>query len=127
MTFTEILKDQVPSFSRFWWYVPRQAHSNSSVVICKDGSDAHYIKQLKKWHFWATHVNRKWDDFPYAAKFVSRIACEQALLFGRAKRAARERPPQSRLLSRASRACTFHDIPQMESLLAGYIAKRLYS
>ena len=118
MTFTEILKDQVPSFSRFWWYVPRQAHSNSSVVICKDGSDAHYIKQLKKWHFWATHVNRKWDDFPYAAKFVSRIACEQALLFGRAKRAARER---------ASRACTFHDIPQMESLLAGYIAKRLYS
>ena len=30
------------------------------------------------------------------------------------------RPPQSRLLSRASRACTFHDIPQMESLLAGY-------
>ena len=27
---------------------------------------------------------------------------------------------ESRLLSRASRACTFHDIPQMESLLAGY-------
>ena len=36
------------------------------------------------------------------------IACAQALLFERAKRAAR-----------ASRACTFHDIPQMESLLAG--------
>ena len=49
------------------------------------------------------------------------LACEQALLFGRAKRAAREgaRGRQSRLLSRASRACTFHDIPQMESLLAG--------
>ena len=29
-------------------------------------------------------------------------------------------PPQSRLLSRVTRACTFHDIPQMESLLAGY-------
>ena len=29
------------------------------------------------------------------------------------------RPRQSRLLSRASRACTFHDIPQMESLLVG--------
>ena len=51
MTFTEILKDQVPSFSRSWLYVPRQAHSNSSVVIYKDGSDAHYIKQLKKWRF----------------------------------------------------------------------------
>ena len=58
-----------------------------------------------------------------------KLACEQALLFGRAKRAARPRgaglslpqPPQSRLLSRASRACTFHDIPQMESLLAGYV------
>ena len=46
------------------------------------------------------------------------VACEQALLFGRAKQAVRGRPPQSRLLSRASRACTFHDIPQMESLLA---------
>ena len=29
-------------------------------------------------------------------------------------------PPLSRLLSHASRASTFHDIPQMESLLAGY-------
>ena len=28
-------------------------------------------------------------------------------------------PPLSRLLSRASRASTFHDIPQMESLLEG--------
>ena len=28
-------------------------------------------------------------------------------------------PPLSRLFSRASRASTFHDIPQMESLLAG--------
>ena len=70
MTFTEILKDQVPSFSRSWLYVPRQAHSNSSVVIYKDGSDAHYIKQLKKWRFWKILVNRKWGDFPYAAKFV---------------------------------------------------------
>ena len=50
--------------------------------------------------------------------------CEQALLFGRAKRAARSRGkeilslprlPLSRLLSRASRASTFHDIPQVES------------
>ena len=47
MTFTEIFKDQVPSFSRSWWYVPRQAHSNSSVVIYKDGSDAHYIKRTE--------------------------------------------------------------------------------
>ena len=29
-------------------------------------------------------------------------------------------PPLSRLLSHAPRASTFHDIPQMESLLAGY-------
>ena len=72
MTFTEILKDQLPSFSRSWWYVPRQAHSNSSVVIYKDGSDPIYIKKLKKWRFWATHVNRKWGDFLYAAKFVLR-------------------------------------------------------
>ena len=61
---------------------------------------------------------------------ISVIAWEQALLFGRAKRAARERASQrrsregqSRLLSRASRACTFHDIPQMESLLVGYISE----
>ena len=33
-------------------------------------------------------------------------------------------PPQlSRLLSRASRASTFHDFPQMESLLAGYVER----
>ena len=51
------------------------------------------------------------------SNFKSGVACEQALLFGRAKRAARERT--SRLLSRASRASTFHDIPQIESLLAG--------
>ena len=42
---------------------------------------------------------------------------QKALLFGRAKQAARERA--SRLVSRASRAFTFHDIPQIESLLAG--------
>ena len=30
------------------------------------------------------------------------------------------RPPLSRLLSRASRVSTFQDVPQMESLLAGY-------
>ena len=50
------------------------------------------------------------------------------LLFGRVKRVARAwyrppppplRPPLSSLLSRASRASTFHDIPQRESLLAG--------
>ena len=55
------------------------------------------------------------------------LACEQALLFGRAKPGARERAserrsregpaPRSRV---SSRACTFHDIPQMESLLAGW-------
>ena len=32
-------------------------------------------------------------------------------------------PPLSRLLSRASRESTFHDIPQMESLLAGYYVR----
>jgi len=49
--------------------------------------------------------------------------CENA----RASEAARgqrnpfsARPSLSRLLSHASRASTFHDIPQMESLLAGY-------
>ena len=49
------------------------------------------------------------------------IACEQALLFGRTKRAAQEHsserrrppaPPRLRLLSRASRAFTFHYIPK---------------
>ena len=48
------------------------------------------------------------------------IACEQALEFRRAKRAALECPQPSCLLSRASRASTFHDIPHIESLLAGY-------
>ena len=43
-------------------------------------------------------------------KSLSFVACEQAPLFGRAKRAARER----------ASVCTFHDIPQMEKLLAGY-------
>ena len=58
------------------------------------------------------------------------LACKQALLFVRAKRAKRERASEwrscegPRLLSRASRASTFHDIPQMESLLAGYIILR---
>ena len=61
------------------------------------------------------------------------IACEQALLFGWEKRAAQERaserrrppsPPLSRLLSRASRASTFHHLPQMESLFAGYCLQR---
>jgi len=52
------------------------------------------------------------------------LACEQALVFGRENarasgEAARGRG-LSRLLSRASRASTFHDIPQMESFLAGY-------
>ena len=56
------------------------------------------------------------------------LACERALLFGRAKRAARGRGKESdhcklsrtllwRLLSRAPCASTFHNIPQMESLL----------
>ena len=45
------------------------------------------------------------------------LACEQALIFGREKRTARAsseaaRPLLSRLLSRAFRASTFHDIPQ---------------
>ena len=44
------------------------------------------------------------------------VACKQALLFGRAKQAAK----QSHLLLRASRACTFHDIPQI-----GKLARRL--
>ena len=65
--------------------------------------------------------------FPFLALLI--IACEQALLFGRTKRSAREHasgrqrpssPPLSRLLSRSSRASTFHYIPQMESWLAGY-------
>ena len=55
------------------------------------------------------------------------LTCEQALLFGRAERAARQRASErrgrekdsSRVLSRASRLCTFHDIPQMDSLLEG--------
>lgn len=59
--------------------------------------------------------------------FAATLALEQALIFGREKRAAqesvserrgREGPlPLSGLLSRASSASTFHDIPQLESLL----------
>ena len=68
-----------------------------------------------------------------------KLACEQALVFGWAKQAARESlasgkavsgrglglfssppPLRSRLFSRASRASTFNGIPQMESLLAVY-------
>ena len=46
---------------------------------------------------------------------------ENARASGEAAGPAQSRvPPQSRLLSRASRACTFHDIPQIESLLAGF-------
>ena len=45
------------------------------------------------------------------------LACEQREKARASGEGARGR--QSRLLSRASRACTFHDIPQMESLLAG--------
>ena len=83
-----------------------------------------------------TKPDSRWTIYFCSVRsFLLSIACEQALLFGRAKRAARERaselrnregppPPQSRLLSRASRACTFHDIPQMESLLAGYVVKK---
>ena len=44
------------------------------------------------------------------------VACEQALLFGRAKRVTRERASRP---ARSSRASTFHDIPQIESFLAG--------
>ena len=46
------------------------------------------------------------------------VACEQALLFGRVKRAARERAFASPLacLSRVY----FYDIPKVEILLAGY-------
>ena len=73
----------------------------------------------------------------FRQRLKRRGACKQALLFGRAKQAVRERAsdrakprgakeilprpaPLSRLLSHASRASTFHDIPQIESLLAGY-------
>ena len=58
------------------------------------------------------------------------IACEQALLFGRAKRASPrahvrasgEGPRKGEFVSAsASLASTFQDIPQMESLLAGQI------
>ena len=35
------------------------------------------------------------------------------------------RPPLSFLLSRASRPSTFHDIPQMESLIAGFTELRI--
>ena len=58
------------------------------------------------------------------------IACEQAPLFGRAKRASPrenvrasgEGPRKGEFVSAsASLASTFQDIPQMESLLAGQI------
>ena len=59
--------------------------------------------------------------------FAATLASEQALIFGREKRAAQERVserrgregplPLSGLLSPASRSSTFHDIPQMKHLL----------
>jgi len=51
------------------------------------------------------------------------IACEQVLLFGRTKRAAREHASELRRPP-ASRASTFFYIPQMESFLAGYCLYR---
>lgn len=63
---------------------------------------------------------------------VKNVACEQDFLLGGVKQARREhaserrqgkelpQPPLSRLLSCASRSSAFHNIPQMESLLAGY-------
>ena len=66
--------------------------------------------------------------------FLLSVACNKLSYLGErseprenaqaSREAARGRPRQSRLLSRASRACTFHDIPQMESLLAGYVVKK---
>ena len=56
--------------------------------------------------------------------FAAALALEQALIFGREKRAAQERVSERRgregplPLSRASSASTFHDIPQLESLLS---------
>ena len=56
------------------------------------------------------------------------IACEQALLFGQAKRASPRENVRARgegprkgefVCDSASLASTFHDIPQKESLLAG--------
>ena len=47
------------------------------------------------------------------------LACEQALLFGRANRAAWEHASVPRLRV-SSRASTFQEIPQIENLLAGY-------
>ena len=83
----------------------------------------------------SVHDNPQMESFLACFSFpcLVYIACEQALLFGRTKRAAREHasergrspsPLLSRLLSRASRASTFHYIPQMESLLAGYCLYR---
>ena len=48
---------------------------------------------------------------------LSLVACEQALLFGRAKQAARERASVS---SRVPLACLLFTTSEMESLLAGY-------
>ena len=69
--------------------------------------------------------------FVWSNVAITVLAYKEALLFGRAKRAAYARTPEraaklrgakelSRLPSRATRACTCHDIPQMESWLAGY-------
>ena len=56
--------------------------------------------------------------------FATTLASEQALIFGREKRAAQERVSERRgregplpLSGVLSRASTFHDIPQMEHLL----------
>ena len=54
-------------------------------------------------------------------RFVCHFACSlrASSPFFASERGCRK-GPLSRLLSRASRASTFHDIPQRESLLAGY-------
>ena len=86
---------------------------------------------------WACEVALSWEKmsqtYAFFAKLVrpfccpfsrgftattSFLACEQALLFVRAKRA-------TRLLSCASRASTVHNIPQMENLLEGYLVPRV--
>ena len=61
------------------------------------------------------------DEVHSGNRYYKRESRENARASDEAARGRRgaARPPQSRLLSRASRARTFHDIPQMESLLAG--------
>ena len=69
---------------------------------------------------WENALRKRSPQVPMD-RHVRVLTCEQALIWAnKASRAKTRKQAAKRLPTRATRACTFHDIPLMESLLAGY-------